>query len=78
VNDIQSDADGPKIEDLPAKVRLLQSGVGQALPSSPSATKDRNKRVLVVDDDPDIAYSIKIGMEYHDSSVMAHSLGAGS
>jgi len=71
VNDIQSNADGPKIEDLPAKLRLLQ----QALPS---ATKDRNKRVLVVDDDSNIAYSIKIGMEYHDSYVMAHSLGAGS
>ena len=71
MNDIQSNADGPKIEDLPAKLRLLQ----QALPS---ATKDRNKRVLVVDDDSNIAYSIKIGMEYHDSYVMAHSLGAGS
>jgi DNA-binding response OmpR family regulator len=71
VNDTQPD-NSHTIEDLPAKVRLLQSDIGQALPSS-LATKDRNKRILVVDDDPDIAYSIKIGLEYDDSSIMAHS-----
>jgi hypothetical protein len=27
---------------------------------------DRNKRILVVDDDPDITYCIKIGLEYDD------------
>jgi len=59
-------------EDLSTKVRLLHSDVGQPLPSS-LATKDRNKRILVVDDDPDIAYSIKIGLEYDDSSIKAHS-----
>jgi len=59
-------------EDLSTKVRLLHSDVGQPLPLS-LATKDRNKRILVVDDDPDIAYSIKIGLEYDDSSIKAHS-----
>lgn len=60
------------VEDLPSKIRLLQSDIGQALPSS-LATKDRNKRILVVDDDPDVAYSIKIGLEYDDLSIKAHS-----
>ncbi|MGH9953537.1 MAG: response regulator transcription factor, partial [Nitrososphaeraceae archaeon] len=72
MNDTQPD-NGHTIEDLPAKVRLLQSDIGQALPSSSLATKDRNKRILVVDDDPDVAYSIKIGLEFDDSSIMAHS-----
>ncbi|MGH9979612.1 MAG: response regulator transcription factor [Nitrososphaeraceae archaeon] len=73
MNDTQPDG-GHMTEDLSTKVRLLHSDVGQPLPSSSLlATKDRNKRILVVDDDPDVAYSIKIGLEFDDSSIMAHS-----
>lgn len=77
MNDSQPDDDGHTVQDLPTKVQLLQSGVGQALPQSLSSaavvTKNRNKRILIVDDDPDVAYSIKIGLEYDDSSITAHS-----
>ncbi|MGH9985802.1 MAG: response regulator transcription factor [Nitrososphaeraceae archaeon] len=60
------------IEDSPSKIRLLHSDVGHELLSS-SDTKIRNKRILIVDDDPDVAYSIGIGLEYDDSSIIAHS-----
>ena len=74
MNESTQPDNGHTIDDLPAEVRLLHSDIGQALPSSSSsATKDRNKRILIVDDDPDVAYSIKIGLEFDDSSIMAHS-----
>lgn len=64
--------DRDKTEDSPSKTRLLHSDIGREISTSTSSvTKDRNKRILVVDDDPDVTYSIKIGLEYDDSTIMA-------
>jgi DNA-binding response OmpR family regulator len=41
--------------------------------SSSSITRTQNKRILIVDDNPDIAFTLRIGLENNDSSMQVYS-----
>ena len=41
--------------------------------ASSTATKTQNKRILIVDDNSDIAYTLRIGLENNDSSMQVYS-----
>jgi DNA-binding response OmpR family regulator len=41
--------------------------------SSSTATKTQNKRILIVDDNTDIAFTLRIGIEDNDSSMQVYS-----
>ena len=51
---------------------LEQNQVKQS-PSSSPATRTQNKRILIVDDNTDIAFTLRIGVEDNDSSMEVYS-----
>ena len=51
---------------------LEQDQIKQS-PSSSTATKTQNKRILIVDDNSDIGFTLRIGLENNDSSMEVYS-----
>jgi DNA-binding response OmpR family regulator len=52
---------------------LEQDQIKQSLSSSTIATKTQNKRILLVDDNTDIAFTLRIGLEDNDPAMQVDS-----
>ena len=64
--------DGPAIENLSTEPQLSHSDAAHVL-STLSTTKDRNKRILIVDDNSDTALTLKIGLERSDTTFRVYN-----